>query len=155
MNLLKFDASGGAHVRFHGKPWLGYIHESGMLSYHGFPKYDLKLICPAEFGIECSCCKRKMRPRLEACFVLCHSRKRAPPWAVYVVPPVEIGRIMSECQRMGYSDGDMESGNGPDVLIQEGEKAMIIRAVLPPETDAPDLAKELGLAAARSRWIER
>lgn len=148
MNLLKFDASGSAQARLHGKVFRGHIHESGMLSYHGFPKYDLKLICPTEFGVECQACKGGM-PRIDACFVLCHSRKR---WFVHVIPPVEMSRIMDECFRMGYSESDMESGNGPDILVQEGEKSLLIKSSTPPPAKVPDLGTELRSMARNSRW---
>lgn len=159
MISLKFDASGGAEIKFVGKPALVQLHwVSAKLPQH-------KMICPESFhgGATCLLCKASMEATSSS-HPLISPQNRAfsserlvsMVWDIkhkgfraWMTTRSVIANVYAKMRPLGISGPDMEAGRAADVLVQRIGNVYDI--VIRPETVGmirhskriPDLAKHV------------
>ena len=143
MKPLSYDASGSAQIRLSGDPFEGHLHEDGC---QWSPSFSL--LCPDDLGRPCGRCLSGM-PKIAFAMCVCRSGKK---WAAYMTSRDEMEAVMAECARLGYAADAMRSGNGPDIILQDGHEPFVMPSKTKPEKAAPVLADELGGIYERAKW---
>jgi len=132
---LQFDSSGSAMVRFFDKLAEISVHWADA------PIQQYKLACPEG---KCKACPHvpSMPRRIAIGWDVSRGR-----WCVYMAHKNVFSQAFKLCRKQGVTPADMETGNGPDVLLQRmGMKTMvsIIPETLddePPRTPPPPSLK--------------
>lgn len=146
MSPLSYDASGSAQIKLYGDVFEGHLHEDGR---QWTPSFSL--LCPEDVGEPCGRCRAGM-PKVAFAMCVCRSGRR---WAVYMASRDEMDAVREECDRLGYAAEAMRSGNGPDVILQEGHRPFVVPSRTKPEESCPSLAGELPSIYRQSKWKAR
>lgn len=149
---VHFDATGSARVRIVGRRCAAVFH------YIPVSMPLISMVCPSSISDKTKClhCSHAQNNMLKHIAVCWDCKKKR--FALLVAQRETMNSIIEQCQKMGVTCSMVESGSGPDILLQRIGRNMEFELLMDtvgfkiPWLKQPDLGEALDKAATESVW---